>query len=232
MGHQQRIPFAIVTDLMDSQLPGRTGPDQLDCVVCGHVPAADVSFYRHVGLVVHVRFTKVQGPFCRDCGLARMRDATAETITSGLWSPVSVVLAPLAFIRNVRGRRTVLALDSPVPRAGQAASNLAPLRPTRPVFRRVKSWLAPAFLVALVAVAALLNDPSAEKLNVVGGCVDVDTFLRADTADFVRCDEPHDAVITSIETSYQSCDGAYVEQLYRYYCLDAVDGGAPLPNAR
>ncbi|WP_155374625.1 hypothetical protein [Catellatospora vulcania] len=223
-----------MTELIDSQLAGRgrTGPDRLDCVVCGHTPAAEVSFYRHVGLVVYVRFTRIQGPFCRDCGLARMRDATAETITSGLWSPVSVVLAPLAFVRNLRGRRAVLALDEPVPRPDLPESNLAPLPPTRPVFRRVKTWLAPVFLAGLIAVATLVNDPSAEKLNVVGGCVKFDTFVTADTADFVRCDEKHDAVITTIETSWEGCDGAdgYVENLYRYYCLDAVEGSGPLVN--
>ncbi|WP_155386791.1 hypothetical protein [Catellatospora paridis] len=217
-----------MTDLIDSQLNGRpeTGPGQLDCVVCGHVPAAQVSFYRHLGLVLYVRFTRIEGPFCRDCGLARMRDATAETIISGLWSPVSVVLAPLAIVRNLLGRRTVLALDKPVPRPGQPESNLAPLPPTRPVFRRFKAWLAPAVLAGVIAVVTLADLPSAEKLDVVGGCVKFDNILHADTADFVRCDDKHDAVITSIENSWQDCADGYVEKLYRYYCL-APAGGAP-----
>ncbi|MEU7819569.1 hypothetical protein [Catellatospora sp. NPDC049133] len=221
-----------MTDLIDSQLTGRpeTGPAKPDCVVCGHVPATEVTFYRHVGLVLYVRFNRIQGPFCRDCGLAKMRDATAETITSGLWSPVSFVLAPLALIRNLIGRRTVLALDKPVPRPGQPESNLAPLLPTRPVFHRFKSWFAPAVLAAVIAFVALADLPSAEKLDVVGGCVKFDRVLHVDSADFVRCDGDHDAVITSIENTWQDCPGPYVEKLYHYYCLEPAPGAAPLIN--
>ncbi|GAA2392885.1 hypothetical protein Cme02nite_11550 [Catellatospora methionotrophica] len=221
-----------MTDLIDSQLTGRPekGPTALDCVICGHVPAAEVSFYRHVGLVLYVRFNRIQGPFCRDCGLARMRDATAETMISGLWSPVSVVLAPLAIVRNVLGRRTVLALDKPVPRPGQPESNLAPLPPARPVLRRFKAWFAPAVLATVIAVLTFADLPSAEKLDVVNGCVTFDNILYADTADFVRCDEKHDAVITSIEASWQDCDGPYLEKLYRYYCLAPAPGAPALVN--
>ncbi|GAA1399096.1 hypothetical protein [Catellatospora coxensis] len=221
-----------MTDLIDSQLAGRgrTEPVPLDCVVCGHVPAADVTFWRHIGLVLYVRFHRIQGPFCRDCGLAKMRDATAETITSGLWSPVSFVLAPLALVRNLIGRRTVLALAKPVPRPGQPESNLAPLLPTRPVFRRFKSWFAPAVLAGVIAFVALADLPSAEKLDVVGGCVKFDRVLHVDSADFVRCEDDHDAVITSIETTWQNCPGPYTEKLYRYYCLAPAPGAGPLTN--
>lgn len=221
-----------MTDLIDSQLTGppEAGRAPLDCVVCGHVPAADVSFYRHIGLVLYVRFNRIQGPFCRDCGLAKMRDATAETVTSGLWSPVSFVLAPLALVRNLVGRRTVLALAKPLPRPGQPESNLAPLLPTRPVFRRFKSWFAPAVLAGVIAFVTLADLPSAEKLDVVGGCVKFDRVLHVDSADFVRCDGDHDAVITSIENTWQDCAGPYVEKLYRYYCLEPAAGAGPLVN--
>src|SRR5690349_5367533 len=50
------------------------------CRFCGCVPAANVTFRGHQGMIVIMRFLRLEGPFCRDCGLSTFRRMTSRTL--------------------------------------------------------------------------------------------------------------------------------------------------------
>ena len=192
-----------------------------DCVICNHVPAADVSFWRHAGLLVIVGWHRQRGPFCRGCGLAVFRDATARTLTTGWWSIISWFLAPLALLLNLRSRRAVARLATPTPHPTAATPDRRPLDPVRPVFGRPGPWLAPAALVALVVAVTAVDIAPRQQHDVVGGCVRYTRFVWAEEPQFVDCAEPHDAVITQVADHWDACPAEYVATGYRFYCLAA-----------
>jgi hypothetical protein len=192
-----------------------SGPD---CVICNHVPAADVSFWRHAGLIVVVRWHRLRGPYCRGCGTAVFRDATARTMTTGWWSIISWLLAPLALLLNLRSARAVARLATPTPHPA-ATPDRRPLDPTRPVFRRPGPWLGPAALAALVVALATVDVPPPRQYDVVGGCVRFVRVAWAEEALFVDCAESHHAVITAVADHWDACPGEYVATGYRFYCL-------------
>jgi hypothetical protein len=190
-----------------------------DCVICNHVPTADVSFWRHAGLIVVVRWYRQRGPFCRDCGTVLFREATARTMTTGWWSIISWLLAPLALLLNLRSARAVARLAAPTPHPVHATPDRRPLDPVRPVFRRPGPWLGPAVLAALVVAVTTVDVAPPQRYDAVGGCVRFVRVAWAEEALFVDCAEPHHGVITSVAEHWDACPGEYVATGYRFYCL-------------
>lgn len=72
------------------------------CRGCGAPAAVDFPVREHQGLLVVMRFQKVDGPFCRNCGRAVVRQMTTMTLCLGWWSPVSLALfTPFALVWNL-----------------------------------------------------------------------------------------------------------------------------------
>jgi hypothetical protein len=116
------------------------------CRYCGGSPAVDVAFRAHLGLLVFLRFRRMDGPVCRMCGLGLHRGFTTYTLCWGWWSPLSLVLfGPLTLVRNVLAARKVERLADPGP--GIAGRRFDP---GLPLHRR------PLAYVALVPVAWVL----------------------------------------------------------------------------
>ena len=61
------------------------------CRMCGAAPAGNITIRQHTGLLLAMRFSKMEGPLCRSCGVAIHRDMTTKTLAGGWWSPVSLV---------------------------------------------------------------------------------------------------------------------------------------------
>ncbi|MCX5287133.1 MULTISPECIES: hypothetical protein [unclassified Streptomyces] len=61
------------------------------CRICGAGPAKNITVRQHTGMVLAMRFSKMEGPLCRSCGVAIHRDMTTKTLAGGWWSPVSLV---------------------------------------------------------------------------------------------------------------------------------------------
>ncbi|MBT2382187.1 hypothetical protein J7E86_00990 [Streptomyces sp. ISL-11] len=88
----------------------------------------------HQGLVLLMRFTRLEGPFCRTCGTSVFRDMTTRTLWQGWWSPFSLVLInPITIVINLVARAKLNKLPEPVP--GQPGPQLQPGKPvtSRPV---------------------------------------------------------------------------------------------------
>ncbi|MFF4324032.1 hypothetical protein [Streptomyces sp. NPDC001568] len=91
-------------------LPQQGGPG---CRLCGAQPAAQATVRGHQGMVVMMRSLSVQGPFCRDCGTATVRNMSAKTLWQGWWAPMSLLLTPITVLRNLGPRSTFAALAAP-----------------------------------------------------------------------------------------------------------------------
>ncbi|GHJ44843.1 hypothetical protein Cs7R123_21850 [Catellatospora sp. TT07R-123] len=213
-----------MTDVTSASAPAAdpidtTGPT---CVLCQHMPAAATTVYQVSGVLVYLRWSREQGPFCRDCGITLFRDATARSLTSGIWHFLAPVLVPLVVARNLAARRAVTALAEPRPHPVLAAPNHRPLVPGRPVLRRPGSWLALALLAVLVAVVPQVVGPGGERYDRAGGCVRRSTPLGMyDAVRFVSCSDMHDARVEAVVADWTRCasyDG-YVIDGGRFYCI-------------
>jgi hypothetical protein len=71
---------------------------------------------QHTGLLVAMRFSKMEGPFCRSCATAIHREMTTKTLAGGWWSPVSLIaFTPLTLLWNLYVRAKIRKLPHPTP---------------------------------------------------------------------------------------------------------------------
>src|SRR6266545_3249169 len=120
---------------------------QTQCRLCGCVPAAEVTFRGHRGLLVMMQFLHLTGPFCRDCGLATFREMSAKTLIQGWYGYASFVITPITVLINVIRRGKVANL--PAPRPPAQGPHGRPMDPGAPLMTR------PAALVGLFIPALL-----------------------------------------------------------------------------
>jgi hypothetical protein len=123
-------------------------PPEIQCRLCGNVPAAKATFRAHRGMVVIMQFRHLQGPFCRDCGLATFRKMTADTLIQGWYGYLSFVITPITVLINLARRGTVANL--PAPRPPAYGPSRRPLDPGDPLLAR------PAALIGLAIPVVLL----------------------------------------------------------------------------
>ncbi|MFF1922007.1 hypothetical protein ACFVW8_15720 [Streptomyces sp. NPDC058221] len=85
-----------------------------------------------------MQFEKVDGPFCRTCGRAVVRQMTARTLALGWWSPFSLVgVTPFTLVWNLVAHRKFSKLPASTPAPGRQA------RPEgAPLYRRPWSYVA------------------------------------------------------------------------------------------
>ncbi|MGW2815708.1 hypothetical protein [Streptomyces sp. NPDC001415] len=132
-------------------LPTLVAPP-LTCRICGALPAAFATFRQHQGILMWMRFSSVNGPFCRPCGTAIYREMTGRTMWQGWWSPFSLlVFTPGTLIINRITLAHINKLPAPIP--GQPGPQLTP---GTPVLRRASSLAAALPMMWGMWVAALI----------------------------------------------------------------------------
>ncbi|MFF6999446.1 hypothetical protein ACFY93_31530 [Streptomyces sp. NPDC008313] len=95
---------------------GHPGTQQYVCRLCAAQPAGDITIRQHTGLLIAMRFSKMQGPLCRSCATALNRDMTAKTLAGGWWSPFSlVVFTPFTLLWNLYCHMKAKKLAHPSP---------------------------------------------------------------------------------------------------------------------
>jgi hypothetical protein len=112
----QQAPYQAPYHIPQQQPFG--APQQMQvtsCRLCGSVPAAPVKFRGHQGFVVIMRFLSLDGPFCRDCGLATFRSMTSRTLVQGWYGYASFVITPITVLMNIARRGKVAKLPAPQP---------------------------------------------------------------------------------------------------------------------
>ncbi|MFF2554450.1 hypothetical protein ACFVUS_25850 [Nocardia sp. NPDC058058] len=100
-----------------------------------------------------MQFRKLEGPFCRDCGVAAFRHLTAETLVQGWWGPFSFFIAnPFTLFMNLINRVRVGALAAPIPGSPALADYSAKAFPRR--------WEMVGLLVPLIPILLILSAAS------------------------------------------------------------------------
>lgn len=125
---------------------------ETSCRICYRAPAANVSFHGHEGLLVLMRFSRVDGPFCRHCGLAVYRDISARTLLRGWWGIASLFITGGVLVLNaVRRARVAVLPESSRP------INDRTLSPGKPLLDRAEAFglLVPALLIIYVVFSAV-----------------------------------------------------------------------------
>lgn len=155
-----------------------TGPS---CRFCGASPAIEATVRGHQGFLILMRFLKQPGPYCRDCGIATVREMSAKSLWQGWTSFFSVLINPLTLLWNLVIRIRLQRLP-----AVQQPGPVASMDEGRPLYRRlgmlglliplaVLGWLLyNKFIVhehdATGASAGECVATSGDRLTVVVGC--------------------------------------------------------------
>jgi hypothetical protein len=131
-------------------------PNGPSCRFCGGLPAAMVNFHGHRGMVFVMQFLKTDGPFCRTCGTAVMRDMSAKTMVRGWWGYGSWIFSSIALIRNAAAYNRVKHLPpaAPAPGAQQLDPGAELMKRPEAFGLLVPVGLVLFFLICLVVVAA------------------------------------------------------------------------------
>ena len=143
--------------------PGAAG--ELACRHCGCVPAAEVTFRQHRGMLVIMQFIHSKGPFCRDCGLAVFRTMTAKTLIQGWWGYASSVITPITVLINAVRRGKVASLPAPRP-PQDGRPYRRPLDPGPALFARPSALIGALLpgivllLIVVLIVVAAASSPS------------------------------------------------------------------------
>ncbi|MEU6298327.1 hypothetical protein [Streptomyces erythrochromogenes] len=97
----------------------------------------DFKVRSHTGVLIMMRFQHLDGPFCRDCGLAVVRQMTYRTLIIGWWGPLSlVILNPLTLVWNLVAHLKYRALPPSDPAPGRTHLDTGP-----PVLRRPLTYV-------------------------------------------------------------------------------------------
>ena len=146
-------------------------PDgSLRCRLCGSTPAAMVTPREHNGLIVMMRFKKNPGPYCRDCGLAVLRQMVNTTFVIGWLGMFSFFVAPVTQLVNLGTWVRLRRLGPPQHHPDSGAPLPAPLDPGKPLARRPGPYVYAGLVTAVVGWLAFQGVGA-------GGCLTSKTSL-------------------------------------------------------
>jgi hypothetical protein len=66
--------------------------DNIPCSVCRRTPTRRLTIRRHQGIIVFMRFFRIDKSLCRDHGIALTRSALKQTAAQGWWGVLSVFI--------------------------------------------------------------------------------------------------------------------------------------------
>jgi hypothetical protein len=191
---------------------------QVVCRFCGNVPAVKTTFRQHTGIIIVMKFGKVEGPFCRNCGLYAFRSTMSHTLVGGWWSWFSLIAAPITMIVNLVRRQKVAKLPPPM----MTPNGRIPVDPGKPLYKRAAILgLALPVLVGGMFAAAIISD---RPENQVGQCI---RTISDDRVDFVSCTETNDGLVTAVVDDEDQCAADTIATVERVFAGsgDNSDGG-------
>jgi len=129
---------------------GVRGPSRDECSMCGHAPAASVTFGYQEGALFSRRRFSLRSTLCRDCGRAVGRAHQDRTLRRGFWGPTLFLTNVGVALDNARSLRKIARLERPTRVVGVAARLPRPMPPGDPVALRAGFWTLPLVVVVLV----------------------------------------------------------------------------------
>ena len=124
------------------------------CRFCGSVPAVSTTFRGHQGMIVLMRFLRMEGPFCRDCGLGTFRLMTSRTLVQGWYGYGSFIITPITVLINLVRRNKVAKLPPPQP--NPFGPSRPPMNPGKRLLARPMTWFGlcvPLVVLGLILIA-------------------------------------------------------------------------------
>jgi hypothetical protein len=152
----------------------------IQCRFCGGMPAVQATVRGHQGFLIVMRFLKLEGPFCRTCGIATYRNMTAKSLWQGWWGVGSSIINPITMLINIPTRLKFKNLPEPMPGApGQ------PMDMGKPLFQRpaVLGFLLPIAVIALLIWGNQGSPSSADA----GDCVQNKGTISSPNVKVVDC---------------------------------------------
>jgi hypothetical protein len=131
----------------------------VSCRFCGSVPAVATTFRGHQGMIVLMRFLRMEGPFCRDCGLGTFRHMTSRTLVQGWYGYGSFIITPITVLINLFKRAKVANLPAPQP--NPYGPSRQPMNPGPRLLARPMTWLGlcvPVIVAGLILAAIFSGD--------------------------------------------------------------------------
>ncbi|MFF4339126.1 hypothetical protein ACFY00_04180 [Kitasatospora sp. NPDC001540] len=191
--------------------PYQADPTRPHCRFCGSVPALDVTVRGHQGFLVMMKFLRLPGPFCRDCGTATVRRMTANSLWQGWWGLASSLINPFTMLMNLVTWLKLRKLAPPAPGAPGT-----PLPVGRPLYLRPQIL---GLLIPVVAVGAIVynvqQDPDYAS---AGDCVHNSGTVFSPDVSVVDCGGP-DAqykVLGRVESSSDTACAAFPDRVASY----------------
>jgi hypothetical protein len=184
---------------------GVRDPTRDECSMCGHAPAASVTFRYQEGALFARRRYSLRSTLCRDCGRAVGRAHQDRTLRRGFWGPTLFVTNVGVVVDNARSLRTITRLGRPTRAVGVRARLPTPMPPGDPVALRAGFWTLPLVVVLLVfgviGFRALAGpDPSPAASFVPGACL-----VGTDPYAPVPCHDHHDAHVVALVDRTGKC---------------------------
>ncbi|MEV7214622.1 hypothetical protein AB0O31_16215 [Kitasatospora cineracea] len=141
----------------------------------------------HQGFLVMMRFLRLHGPFCRDCGTATVRRMTANSLWQGWWGIASMAINPFTMLLNLLAWLEIRRLPAPVPGAPGT-----PMPTGRPLYRRpqILGLLLPLAVAGLLVYGALQDTGTGPEHASVGDCVRNHGTLSSPDLSVVDCGGP------------------------------------------
>lgn len=163
------------------------------CRVCGRTPAVDATFAANTGLVIARRWSRMDGPFCRSCGIAAFRKQMNHTLALGWFGLISLFSNFVAIPKNLMNRQKVVALGEPT-----GPERARGLDPGKPLYLRPGIYVTGAILIALFVVVPALAKSSGEQFD--GKCIEMKAAgVNGETSiKEVGCGSPHDAKVVAV----------------------------------
>jgi hypothetical protein len=198
---------------------GQDPVDLTGCMACGREPVAEVLLQSNTGMVFARRWAKVEGRFCRPCGLSLYRKHMNHTLLAGWWGFISFFMNFGAIFKNFKAWRTLTSLSEP-PAAEQPVR--PPLPPGKPLFQRAGIYVTAVLVAFLGFVAVASTSGGADEFK--GKCITIDR--AANKVKTAGCGGTHDGKVLDVLKDQNACPAGTDGTLRlkadsdKYICVD------------
>lgn len=172
--------------------------DLTGCMACGREPAADIGLQSNTGMVFVRRWAKVEGRFCRPCGLSLYRKHMNHTLLAGWWGFISFFMNFGAVFKNFKAWRTLTSLAEP-PTTDQPVR--PPLPPGKPLVQRAGIYVTAALVAFVGFVLVASTTGGADEF--AGRCISIDR--SANKVKTTGCGGAHDGKVLDVIKDKNAC---------------------------
>jgi hypothetical protein len=163
-----------------------------------------VALKQHFGLIILMRWKRMNPTLCRACGIAMFRKVQADTLLTGWWGLASLLIMNWVAIFTNLGTRAKLVRLAPPQRDPAFTGRVPdPLPLGAPLWRRPQAYvgLAVVSAVAIVVLASHFStsDSPSPIGNVDQGLVDQCVRINGEQlSGTIDCSKAHDGVVDAV----------------------------------